>query len=226
MWCVPNLDSEYIERMEDILDTLARPPDPAEPIVAIDERPVQLLDDARTGTPSAPSKIARQDYEYVRKGVANVYCAVAPHEGRHYTHATKNRKGSQFARALNRISAAYPKANKIHLIMDNLNVHREKSLVDALGQEEGTKLWRRFEVHYTPKHASWLNPAEIEVSLVSRECLGSTRVGTYESLKSRTASWNRQANRKRRKIYWRFRTPDARRVFGYPDQSIKSRSEH
>lgn len=205
--------------MEDVLDTLARPIDPAEPVIAIDERPVQLLDDARPGTPCKRGKIERQDYEYVRKGVANVYCVVAPHEGRHLSHATRDRKGPRFAQALKKISRAYPCAEKIHLIMDNLNVHREKSVVDALGPQEGSALWGRFTVHYTPKHASWLNPAEIEASLVSRECLGRTRVGNYRDLRNRVSRWNRPADRKRRKILWKFRTSDARRVFKYGESS-------
>jgi hypothetical protein len=215
MWCVPRLDEEYVARMEDVLNTLARPPSAKAPVVALDERPVQLLDAAREGTPCSPQRIAREDYEYVRRGVANVYCIVAPHEGRHLTHATVNRKGRHFARALQKIAACYPTARTIHLIMDNLNIHREKSVITALGPAEGAKLWRRFTVHHTPKHASWLNPAEIEVSLVSRECLGWDRVGSLKDLRHRVRVWNREADRKRRKIKWKFRTADARRVFKY-----------
>lgn len=215
MWCVPKLDEEYVRRMEDVLDTLARQPSANAPVVALDERPVQLLDPAREGSLGTPGRIAREDYEYVRQGVANIYCVVAPHEGRHLTHATPNRKGRHFARALQKVVARYPSSRTIHLIMDNLNIHREKSVVAALGAEEGRKLWRRFTVHYTPKHASWLNPAEIEASLVSRECLGWDRVGTLTDLRDRVRIWNREADRKRRKIRWKFKTADARRVFKY-----------
>lgn len=201
--------------MEDVLDTLARPTSAESPVVALDERPVQLLDSARDGSPCAPGKVAREDYEYVRRGVANIYCVVAPHEGRHLTHATANRKGVNFARALKKVAACYKSADTIHLILDNLNVHRKKSVVAALGPVEGTRLWRRFTVHYTPKHASWLNPAELEVSLVSRECLGGNRVGSLEDLRDRVRHWNRDADRKRRKIQWRFKSSDAKRVFNY-----------
>lgn len=226
MWCVPKLDAEYIERMEDVLNTLARPPTPTEPVVALDERPVQLLDSKREGRGGAPGKLARQDYEYVRKGVANTYCIVAPHEGRHLSHATPNRKAKHFARALTRISNAYPKAETIHLIMDNLNIHREQSLIAALGPDAGRHLWSRFTVHYTPKHGSWLNPAEIECSLISRECLGSKRVSDFDELRTRVVHWNRTADRKRRKIQWRFKTSDARRVFKYRPRSTASGSRH
>jgi hypothetical protein len=226
MWCVPKLDAEYIERMEDVLNTLARPPTAAEPVVALDERPVQLLDSERHGRTASPGRLARQDYEYVRKGVANAYCIVAPHEGRHLTHATPNRKARYFARALKRISKAYPKAKTIHLIMDNLNIHREKSLLDVLGPELGRQLWARFTIHHTPKHGSWLNPAEIECSLISRECLGSERVSSLADLRTRLRHWNRAADRARRKIRWRFKTADARRVFKYRRRSTTPRSRH
>jgi hypothetical protein len=212
--------------MEDVLNTLAMPQDAAAPVVALDERPVQLLDSARAGRPAAPGKLARQDYEYVRKGVANAYCIVAPHEGRHLSHATANRKAPHFARALARIAKAYPKARTIHLIMDNLNIHREQSLVHALGAEEGRRLWSRFTVHHTPKHGSWLNPAEIECSLISRECLGTKRVGSLADLRTRVRQWNRGADRARRKIAWRFKTEDARRVFKYRPRSTTPGSRH
>ena len=226
MWCVPKLDAEYIERMEDVLNTLALPPTATAPVVALDERPVQLLDSERPGRSAAPGKIARQDYEYVRNGVANVYCIVAPHEGRHFSHATPNRKAPQFARALARISDAYPEASTIHLIMDNLNLHNQKSLIDTFGEDEGRRLWDRFTVHYTPKHGSWLDPAEIECSLISRECLGTARLASLAELRVRVRHWNRRADRDRRTIHWRFRTADARRVFKYRRRSSKPRSRH
>ena len=225
MWCVPELNAEYIERMEDVLDTLALPPNPKEPVVALDERPVQLLGSEREGRGVNPGKVPRQDYEYVRHGVANIFCVVAPHEGRHFTHATPRRKAVHFARAIKRIADGYPRADTIHLIVDNLNIHCEKSLLAAFGEKLGRRLWKRFTVHYTPKHGSWLNPAEIEVSLVSRQCLGSKRVPTFQELRARTTSWNRRANRDKRPIRWRFKTRDARRVFGYATPSTTPRSK-
>src|SRR5688500_7692094 len=172
MWCVPGLNEEFGERMEDVLRPLARPFDWKEPVVALDERPVQLLDPERDGAAMCPAKPARVDYEYVRRGTANIFCIVEPLTGDRMTRATRNRKGAAYARTLARIAKRYASARTIHLIQDNLSTHTEKSLVATFGVRDGRKLWRRFTVHYTPKHAAWLNPAEIEASLVARECLG------------------------------------------------------
>jgi transposase len=215
MWCVPDLTEEYIERMEDVLAVLEKPFDARRPVIALDERPVQLLDSKRPGRFYSTGKLARKDYEYVRCGTANIFCIVEPLTGRRFTHATKNRKTPQFARAMKRIAKAYPHAKTIHIVMDNLSSHSERALTTTFGEKEGKRLWSRFEVHYTPKHGSWLNPAEIEVSLWSRECLGRRRVPTLNELKKRTHQWNSSADRKRRTIQWSFGVRDARRVFGY-----------
>ena len=225
MWCVPELDDEYIEKMEDVLNVLAKPYNAQEPVVALDERPVKLHDAARPGRPMVPGKLAHRDYEYVRRGTANIYCIVEPKSGRHLTHATRNRKAPRFAAAMKRIAKSYPNARTIHIVMDNLNIHGPKALIDAFGAQEGAKLWARFTPHYTPKHGSWLNPAEIEASLWSRECLGRDRVPTFEELRRRTSAWNKRANRKKRTIIWRFTTHKARRIFRYK-RSITSRSKH
>jgi transposase len=215
MWCVPILDQEYVERMEEVLEVLSQPLDERAPVVALDERPVQLLDSVRPDSPMVPGRSARRDYEYARCGTANVFCVVEPRAGRHQTHATANRTASQFAGALKQIAMRYTEATTIHLVMDNLNTHREKSLTDAFGAQAGHQLWSRFTVHYTPKHGSWLNPAELEASLWSRQCLGRQRIATLAELRRRTAAWNRWANRTRIKIDWRFSNADARRVFHY-----------
>jgi hypothetical protein len=201
--------------MEGVLNVLSRPANESAPVVALDERPVQLLDSARAGTPMAPGNVARCDYEYVPRGDRKRFCIVEPKRGRHHTHATANRRAPQFANALKRIARSYPAAKTIHLVTDNLNTHFEKSLTDRFGTAQGRKLWARFTVHYTPKHGSWLNPAELEASLWSRECLGHDRVPTFAELSGRTRAWNARANRDRRSINWRFTTADARRVFDY-----------
>jgi len=126
---------------------------------------------------------------------------------------------------LARIARRYRHAKLIHLVLDNLNTHAEKSLTDALGPVEGRRLWRRFKIHHTPKHASWLNAAEMEASLVSRECLGQDRIGHLHTLKSRVAAWRLRADRDRRPIRWKFSIKDARRVFRY-DGIATSRSLH
>ena len=224
MWCVPTLDAEYIACMEDVLNVLARPYDRGEPVVTFDERPVALRGASRSGRAMAPGQIAREDYEYVRNGTANVYCIVEPKTGRHLTHATRDRKAPRFAAALQRIARRYRTAKTIHLVMDNLNLHSANALIRALGATQGAALWGRFTPHYTPKHGSWLNPAEIEASLWSRECHGRDRVDSFEALRDRTRAWTSRADRYRRPILWRFTTAKARRVFRYKPRSTMSRS--
>jgi len=215
MWCVPKLDQEYLHRMEEVLDVLNQPRDEHAPVVALDERPVQVLGSVRPDRPMAPGQPARSDYEYARCGTANVFCVVEPQAGRHQTHATENRTAGQCAGALKRIALSYPEASTIHLVLDNLNTPQEKSLTATFGAEAGHQLWSRLTVHYTPKHGSWLNPAELEASLWSRQCLGRQRVATLTELRCRTSAWNRWANHTKIKIDWRFSTADARRVFHY-----------
>lgn len=225
MWCVPEIDEEFVGRMEDVLKLYARRFKTSEPVVCVDERPVQLLDPARAPVPMKPGRVRRADYEYVREGTANIFCIVEPKTGRRLTYGSANRKAKAFARALWRVARRYSKAKKIHLVMDNLNTHKKKSLTDAFGPVEGKRLWRRFAIHYTPKHASWLNAAEMEASLVSRECLGRRRIGHLHTLKAEIAAWRLRADRERRPIRWKFTVNDARRVFRY-DGIVTLRSEH
>jgi DDE superfamily endonuclease len=226
MWCIPTVDKEFIERMEDVLKLLAKPRNKLEPVVALDERPVQLLDSARPGRAATPGKFARRDYEYVRLGTANIFCVVEPRGGRHWTHATRNRKAPKFAEVLRKVAATHAAAKTIHLVMDNLNTHCEMSLCTTFGPWEGRALWKRFTVHYTPKHGSWLNPAETEVGLWSRECLGKDRIPEFSTLRRRTRAWNTRANRQRRKINWRYTTTQSRRDFRYKKVGATIRTEH
>lgn len=222
MWCLPGeLDREFIDRMEDILNLLEKPANPRDPVVALDERPVQLHAEVRKPHGMKPGRIMRRDYEYKRCGTANIFAVVSPRDGIHLTRATRNRKGKAFAQMLRKIASRFPKARRIHLIMDNLNTHCEKSLSDAFGEKEGQRLWKRFEIHKTPKHASWLNPAEIEISLLSRECLGKDRISEFDSLKRRVSAWNRDANRRRRSISWSFTARKARKKFGYRRRRVR-----
>lgn len=225
MWCVPAIDREFVDRMEDVLELYARPHRPDEPVVCLDERPVVLHDAARLGFPMRPRHPERVDYEYVRRGTANIFCIVEPLTGRRLTHATDRRTGKRFAEALRSIGRRYRRARTIHLVVDNLSTHYERSCIDAFGEYRGRALWRRFTVHYTPKHGSWLNPAELEASLVSRECLGSRRIPTLRALQSQVSAWSCAADAARRSINWTFRVDDARRVFCY-DGIRTARSEH
>src|SRR5450631_4097118 len=215
MWCVAELTPEYIEKMEDTLAIYEKPYDPAEPVVCLDEKPIALHDHVRPPVPAKPGKAARQDNEYERCGTANVFGVVEPKAGRHFTTATPNRSGAEFARMVEHVVEQYAAAKTIHLVMDNLNIHGRKSLTDCFGEQKGGEIWDRLTVHHTPKHGSWLNQAEIELSLFSRQCLGTRRIPSLDMLKRETAAWNGAANQKRTKINWKFTRKKARKVFKY-----------
>jgi len=226
MWCIPELTKEYAERMDDVLNLYEKPLNPKEPVVCLDEKPVQLLEDARKPIAAdKPGAIFKRDYEYVRGGTANVFCGVEPKAGRHFTRVTKNRKGPAFAKMISRIAKAYPRKKTIHMVMDNLSTHGKKSLTDLYGEKRGSKIWGKFTPHYTSEHASWLDQAEIEIGIFSRQCLGKDRIGSIQALRERASAWNRRMNRQRRKINWRFTVGDARRKFGYKSTAF-IRSEY
>lgn len=201
--------------MEDVLAVYEKPLSEKEPVVCMDEKPVVLHADIRPPLPIRPGKVARQDCEYERRGTANAFCGVEPKAGRHFTKITPNRSAPQFADYLLEIVAAYPEAKTIHLVMDNLSSHRRKALVDRYGEKIGSLLWDRFTVHYTPKHGSWLNQAEIEISLFSRQCLGQRRIPSLTDLDREAKAWNRKMNHDRVIINWKFTRKKARQKFRY-----------
>jgi DDE superfamily endonuclease len=215
MWCVADLNEDYIKKMEDTLETYERPYDPREPVVCLDEKPVTLHADVRPYSPALPGREARRDNEYKRCGTANVFCAVEPKAGRHFTFPTPDRSGFEFAQVLFHLALEYPAAKTIHLVMDNLNIHRRKSLTDFYGTEVGGEIWDRFTVHYTPTHGSWLNQAEIEIGIFARQCLGTRRTPDLKTLRREARAWNRRMNRDRIKINWKFDRKAARRKFRY-----------
>jgi len=221
MWCVADLNEEYIDKMEDALETYERPYDATQPVVCLDEKPVTLHADVRPASLAKPGREARQDSEYERCGTANVFCAVEPKAGRHFTFPTPDRSGFQFAQVLFQLALQYPKAEKIHLVMDNLSSHHLKSLTDLYGKEMGSEVWNCFIVHYTPKHGSWLNQAEIEIGMFARQCLGKRRIPDLNTLRREARAWNRQMNRNRVKINWNLDRKAARRKFGYKWNSFK-----
>jgi DDE superfamily endonuclease len=225
MWCIPELDDAYIARMEDVLAIYERPLDASEPVVCLDEKPVSLHGEVRPVQTAAPGRIARRDSEYKRFGTSNVFCAVEPKAGRHFTFATADRSGPEFAKVLDRIVRRYPDAETIHLVMDNLNIHSRRTLTNYFGMAYGGKVWDRLIVHYTPKHGSWLNQAEIEIGLFNRQCLGNRRISSLDSLRRESQAWNRRMNRKRVTIQWAFTRRKARAKFGYQPNRIR-RSEN
>jgi hypothetical protein len=215
MWCVAQLDEEYIARMEDVLALYEKPLTERAPVVCIDEKPVVLHEDVRAPIPMQPGRAARRDYEYKRCGTANVFCGIEPKAGRHFTKVTPTRSSPEFADYLLEIAASYPQAATIHLVMDNLSTHTLKALAERYGEKDGGWLWQRFTVHYTPKHGSWLNQAEIEIGLFSRQCLGKRRIGYIAELRQQTRAWNRRMNRHRITIHWKFTRKQARRKLHY-----------
>lgn len=209
------LDEQYIARMEDVLAMYEKPFSEQEPVVCVDEKPVVLHSDVRPARLMRPGQVLRRDSEYKREGTANVFCGVEPKRGKHFTKATANRSSPEFADYLVEIVAAYPYADTIHLVMDNLSSHTRTALVQRFGENVGGLLWDRFTVHYTPKHGSWLNQAEIEISLFARQCLGRRRIPSLQQLQREARAWNRNMNHNRVTINWQFTRRKARRKFGY-----------
>lgn len=215
MWCVPELTQEYIQRMEDILNLYERPYNGKEPVICLDEKPVSLFGDKREMIPFSEGKANRVDYQYSRNGSVNVYCAVEPLKGVYYNEVTETKKKPDFAAFLKTIYENYKYSNKIHLVMDNYCTHFKNSLVEHFGKKTGEKIWSKFEIHYTPTHASWLNQAEIAIGMYSRQCLGKTRIDNIKELKKKTCSWNRVVNEKSIEIRWQFTAIDAKEKFKY-----------
>jgi len=220
MWVVADLDEDYIAKMEDVLETYEQAYDPQQPVVCLDEKPVTLHADVRPASPAKPGREARRDNEYKRCGTANVFCAVEPKAGRHFTFPTADRSAFEFAQVAVNLALAYPAAKTIHLVMDNLNIHSRKSLSDVFGARMAAEVWRRFTIHYTPTHGSWLNQAEIEIGIFSRQCLGRRRIPDLPALRREAKAWNRRMNRDCVKIAWKFDRKTARRKFNYKKKSF------
>ena len=217
---VAELNEDYIAKMEDVLETYEQPYDPQQPVLCLDEKPVTLHADVRPAFPAEPGREARRDSEYERCGTANVFCAVEPKAGRHFTFPTPDRSAFEFAHVAFHLAIQYPEVETIHLVIDNLNIHRRKSLTDIFGAEVGGEIWDRFTVHYTPTHGSWLNQAEIEIGIFSRQCLGTRRIPDLKTLRRESRAWNRRMNRSRTKINWTFDRKAARCKFGYKKNSF------
>jgi len=189
-------------------------------VVCRDEKPVSLHADVRPPSPAQRGREARYDIEYERCGAANVFCAVEPKAGRLFTFARPDRSGLEFAQVAVAWALAYPAAQTIPLVLDHLNLHRQKSLAEVFGAEMAAEVWARFPVHHTPTPGSWLNQAEIEIGIFSRPCLGKRRIPDLETLRREAKAWNRRMNRDRVEITWKFDRKTARRKFGYKRKSF------
>ena len=212
MWCVPELTEEYIERMEDILTLYNKEYCEAEPVICLDEKPIQLLEDLHQAR-NKSSLIKKRDHQYKRNGTANTYCCVEPLKGRYHLYVTKNKKSPEFAKVLYRLMNKYSNAKTIHIVMDNYCTHTKKALLDFYGKEKGEKIWERFTIHYTPKNASWLDQAEIAIGLYTKQCLGKSRIPDIETLRKKTNEWTKSINKKQVKINWKFTVDKARIIF-------------
>lgn len=196
--------------MEDILEVYTRPFDPQRPLVCMDESSKQLLAEIRTPLSPQPGQLQRYDYEYSRNGVATLFVAFEPLAGWRHVEVTQQRTRQDWARFVrDLLDVRYAQAERVVLVMDNLNTHSGASLYETFPAEEAWRLLQRLEIHYTPKHGSWLNMAEGELSVLQRQCLD-RRMGTVEFLKQEIAAWQAERNQKGIGANWRFTTQEAR----------------
>jgi transposase len=209
-WCIPiQADAEFVYHMEDVLSVYTRSYDPARPQLCMDEINTQLLADTREPLSMEAGKPKREDYEYEREGVCNVFLACEPLVGRRYTMVAEQRTKQEWAQFIRQLADVhYPTAEKIVLVMDNLNTHTLAALYEVFPVAEARRLCQRFEVHYTPKHASWLNMAEIELSALDRQCL-SQRLPSLECAQQQVTAWTTRRNHQQVTINWRFTAEDA-----------------
>jgi transposase len=218
MWCIPKVDADYVARMEDVLELYSQAPDVRRPLVCFDETPQQLIGEVRQPLPAAPGRPRRYDYEYQRNGTANLFVLLDVHAGWRHVDVTDRRTAVDFAhqmRAL--VDVHYPEADVVRVVLDNLSTHSPGALYAAFPPEEARRILRRLEFHYVPKHASWLNMVEIEISILVRQCL-ERRIPDKDSLRRQVARWQRQRNKERARIRWRFGVDQARQKLGksYP----------
>lgn len=195
--------------MEEVLDTYALPYDPAFPVVCLDEKSVQLLDHVYDPLPCAPGRPARVDHEYVRCGTANLFIEFEPRTGQRVVTVTERRAAQDYVQRLKALDQRFPHAIKIRLVQDQVSTHSPAALYQCLPAEEARRLYQRFEWLYTPKHASWLNMAEMEWSVLERQCLGQ-RMASSEELARQVKAWEAQRNAKRVMAVWQFTTERAR----------------
>jgi hypothetical protein len=211
MWCIPpENDAEFVCAMENVLTAYKRPYASDRPLVCFDEKSKQLVGEVCNPIPAAAGRVECHDYEYVRNGTANLFMLVEPLRGWRHVNVTSRRTKLDFAGQMKElVDTHYPEARKITLVMDNLNTHRMSCLYEAFPPEEARRLIEKIEVIHTPKHGSWLNMAECELSVLEKQCLGE-RIGDEASLREQVSIWNADRNNRSRKIDWQFETGDAR----------------
>jgi transposase len=218
MWCIPQVDAEYVARMEDVLDLYAEEPNPKRPVVCFDESPTQLIGEMRQPIPAAPGQLERFDCEYKRNGTANLFIFLDVHRPWRKVKVTERRSAEDYAHCMRELVDVHcPDAERIRVVQDNLSTHSAGALYQAFPPAEARRILRRLEFHYTPKHASWLNMVEIEIGVLRGQCLD-RRIDSKEQLEAEIAAWERQRNASGARIKWMFTTDKARAKMGraYP----------
>ena len=219
MWCIPKVDAEFVARMEDVLDLYAESANRKQPVICFDETPTQLVGEARLPIPAQPGEVEKYDYEYRRNGTANLFVFVNAHEPWRHVKVTEQRTAIDFAECMrDLVDRHYPKAERIRVVLDNLSTHHAKNLYEAFPAEEARRLLRRLEFHYTPKHASWLNMVEIEISVLASQCLD-RRIPDRANLQRAVAAWQKARNAAGARIRWMFTVEKARKKMAksYPE---------
>lgn len=208
-WCIPEVSADFVAAMEDVLDLYEEPYDEKRPVVCFDESPKQLIAEVREPLPLESGQPARHDVEYKRNGVRNLLMICEPKRGWREVLVTKTRTKIDFAQAMKHLVATYASAEVIRVVLDNLNTHKIASLYEAFPADEARALAKKLEFHYTPKHGSWLNIAEIEFAVLANTCLQG-RIGEEDALKRVIAASAAERNAKAQPVKWRFTTADAR----------------
>lgn len=204
MWCIKEMDKEYKRNMMDVLEVYERPYDPKRPVICVDEKSKQLLEKTRPDIAGKPGRVRRTDYEYKRNGTVNIFVAVEPKGKTRKIKVTKHRRAVDFSQFIyHLVEGTYKDAEVVVLVTDNLNIHGEKSLKETFGEEKAKRLLKRIEWHYTPKHASWLDQAEIEINALSRQALKEF-IATFQAMQKQCAAWQKDRNRKHIGINWQF----------------------
>ncbi len=224
MWCIPQIDGEYVARMEDVLDLYAEAPDPNRPVVCFDESPVQLIGEVRQPIPPRPGRLERYDFEYRRNGTVNLFVLLDVHRPWRKVKLTERRTAKDYAQCMrDLVDIHYPDAEIIRVVQDNLSTHSAGALYQTFPPTEARRILRRIQFHYTPKHASWLNMVEIEIGVLRGQCLA-RRIDDPKRLRREITAWEQQRNAARSRIKWMFTTENARAKMGraYPDTSKES----
>lgn len=227
MWCIPKVDSDFVARMEDVLELYAEKPDERRPVVCFDETPRQLIGESRVPVAPKPGRPARFDYEYVRNGTANIFMFVDAHRPWRHAKVTDRRTRRDFAECMrDLVDIHYPKAERIRVVMDNLSTHTPAALYDSFEPVEARRILQRLEIHYTPKHASWLNMVEIEIGAMVSQCLD-RRIPTKALLVKEVKAWEKRRNREKARIRWLFTVEKARQKLGrsYPDHATATANQ-